>query len=52
MNKLIRLINIYPKKGQAGWVYDSVGLSPNGVCKTITASIGGIASILVEYSDN
>lgn len=29
--------------------YDGSVFSPNGLCKTITASIGGIASILVEY---
>lgn len=29
--------------------YDGSVFSINGLCKTITASIGGIADILVEY---
>lgn len=29
--------------------YDGSVFSPYGICKTITASIGGIADILVEY---
>lgn len=35
-NKLLKLGNIYPKKGQAGEVYDS-----NGVCSTLVTFTGG-----------
>lgn len=47
MNEIIFLGNIYGlHDGYDGAVFDI-----KGICKTITASIGGIADILVVYNE-
>lgn len=37
MNEIIKLFNIYPSNGQAGWI-----LSVDGICSTIVSVDGGM----------
>jgi DNA (cytosine-5)-methyltransferase 1 len=49
MNDLIKLGNVYPSEGQAGWIYDSNGISPTLV--TFTGG-GGKQPIILERENN
>lgn len=49
MSKIIKLGNLYPSGGQAGWIY-----SPNGLCPTMVTMTGGMGKepkVLVKIND-